>query len=189
MHDSIDSPRFRTLLRLFPHKAIQTLYKSYYHTLLGISLGLTQRLHVAEDIVQDTFIHVLENSHRIHDHHEKSIQHYLVRIVRNKSITVNKAIRTLRHQQTAYLNGHPVKASQKSPEILTIERETADLIRQIIETFPPREKQCLTLHWEQDLTTKQIAKHLDISRKAVQRSITSAKKRLKHYWKTGKLTP
>ncbi len=186
MFGVVDEARFRNLLLSFPAKAIAFLYDQHYHSLIKIARSLTHDHKASEDIVQETFVHVWENHKRLGEHHERSIQHYLVRVVKNKSISHYK--RTLeRHEQKAlYLNGQRLAARDHSIETEIIQSEISREIRRVIVTFPKREKECLLMKMDEEMTLEQMAERLNVSKKAVERSLTSANKRLRQYWETRK---
>lgn len=186
MADFIENERFRKLLLAFPAKAIEFLYDQYYQSLISIAKRLTHDEKVSEDIVQETFVHVWENHKQLGQYHERSIEHYLVRVVKNKAISRYKRTLQLNERKIEFINGHSFSSNDPSVEDQIIKTEVNSQIRQIINSFPRREKECLLLKLDEELTTDQIAERLKVSRKAVERSITSANKRLRKYWSSKK---
>ena len=181
MSAAIDNERFRKLLRSYPASAIRLLYDFYYQALLRIARNLIHDQDAAADIVQDTFLHVWEKRIELATHHDRSIEHYLVRVVRNKSITYYKKQRNLQ-VDAAFLT--QLRTSHESPvETQLIEKELMKEIRVLITTFPNRERQCLLMKIDDGLTIDQIAFKLNVSRKAVERSLTAANKRLRKWGK------
>lgn len=181
MSGFIHSDRFRKLLLALPQKAIALLYERYYDALVSISDGLVHDRKAAEDIVQETFIHVWEKHRKLGQPDRRSIEHYLVKVVRNKSISWYKE--SLRHRTYRFVavrEGMLVNEAA-SVESQWIGKEMSDEIRMFIATFPRRETECLLLRIDEALTTQQIANRLNVSRKAVERSLTSANKRLRKY--------
>src|SRR5436190_20213153 len=83
----IDSDRFRHMLRLQPELAIEQLSKYHLKDLYKISIGLTGSHVATQEIVQETLIHVWEKRKELSTNTHQSIQHYLVKVVRNKSIS------------------------------------------------------------------------------------------------------
>ena len=182
MSGVVDEERFRNLLLSFPAKAIVFLYDQYYHSLIKIARGLTHDQSASEDIVQETFVHVWENHKLLGQHHDRSIQHYLVRVVKNKSISYYKRMLERQEQKAIYLNGQRLDTRDHSIETDIIQLEINHELRRIIVTFPRREKECLLMKIDEEMTLDQIAKRLNVSKKAVERSLTSANKRLRQYW-------
>lgn len=177
----IDNDRFRRLLLVLPGKAIAMLYNTYYTVLVGIAESLVHDRWAAEDIVQETFIHVWEQHLRLGRPDDRSIEHYLVRVVRNKSISWYKAGLRMDRYRSAIMNGHAFTDKEESAESRLIGMEMSVEIRKVISTFPRRETECLLLRLDEELNAQQIADRLKVSRKAVERSLTSANKRLRKY--------
>ncbi len=178
---NIENERFRKMLLSLPGKAIEILYDQYYTNLLRLAKFLSNDEKVAEDIVQETFVHVWENHKKLGQYHEQSIYTYLIKVVKNKAIGHFRDTIRINKHQIEYLNG-TIFDSAPSIESRIIRLETNEEIRQLIATFPRRERECLLLKMDKELNVKQIAERLKVSDKAVERSLTSAKKRLRKYW-------
>jgi RNA polymerase sigma factor (sigma-70 family) len=185
MPDSIDEERLRKILFSIPEKAIRLLYNLYGPSLVNISEGFTHNRKASEDIVQETFVHVWRNHEWLGRQRYKSIVHYLVKVVKNKSITFYKKEMRLALLRSKYIHDHHFSQFHFSGETDIISREVYSEFRQLIATFPLRERQCFLMRLDDEMTNKQIAEYFMISVKAVERSLTSAKKRLKKHW--GKL--
>lgn len=177
---AIDNERFRKLLRSYPVGAVELLYDLYYKSLLSIASSLTHDPDASEDIVQDTFLHIWENKEKLSQGHERSIEHYLVRVVRNKSISFYKRRKHFNVDNLRFLN-NPANRGENPIETNIIEGEIIQEIRHFISTFPKRERECLLMKIDEALTLDQIAFRLNVSRKAVERSLTSANKRLRKW--------
>lgn len=158
---------------------MKVLYAEYYRNLLRIAIDLTGDEEASEDIVQETFVHVWLNAKELGRYHERSIEHYLVRVIRNKAITYYKEHLYISKQMIKFVNGHHVDAVADSPERQMIQVEITREIRDVIAKFPKREYQCLMMKIDEELDDEQISNRLNVTVKAVQRSLTSAKKRLR----------
>lgn len=181
MAQDFDNERFRKLLRAYPAKAIEFLYSRFHNNLFRIALYLTRNPEASEDIVQETFVHVWENYKQLSEHHDRSIQYYLVKVVRNKSITqFTRNLRSIKNR-ISYRDGQTMKDQGYSAEAAMIQSEMHHQLRTLVDTFPKREKECLMMRIDEELTVEQIALRLNVSKKAVERSITSANKRLRRY--------
>lgn len=178
---TFNDQQLRKLLLSLPRKAMEILYDEYYHILVSIAFGLTHDEEASEDIVQDTFVHVWLNAKKLGQYHERSIQHYLVRVVRNKAVSYYKERLYINKQMIKYLNGRPFDPFVNSLETQLIRVEMTEEIRALIARFPRREYQCLTMRIDGEMDNKEISARLKISVKAVERSITSAKKRLRKH--------
>jgi len=174
--DQLDDKALRRLLVSRPAKAMRILYDLYHDGLLRIAVGLMHDQDAARDIVQDAYFYVWRHAKRIGRNHHRSIQHYLVKIVKNRSISHY-------HEQILANKRKLLVAERKDRfeqpiETRLIEIETTTDIRSIIERFPRREWECLTLKLDEELSNQEISARLGVGIKAVERSLTSARKRL-----------
>lgn len=185
MPDFIDNEHLRNLLRTAPGDAIQILYDLYSGGLRNIARNLVHDESAAQDIVQEAFVHIWKNAHRLGELHEKSIQHYLVRIVRNRSITYYQDSRKDEARKSDFVIEHAGQSFEDPIEVLLIVNENTQELRDLINTFPQRERECLLLKLDGQMKNEQIARHLQISEKAVERSITSAYKRIRTHFRRG----
>lgn len=180
MPSNIDNEHFRALLRVSPGEAIDILYKKSFRRLVHYSETLTQNRQASIDIVQEAFIHVWEHREELSGPHRQSIQAYLVRLVKLKSMT--EYTQRMSHEELLRLassaprNGHSI-------EIDIIRGEIRAELRHVISTFSKREQECLLLKMDQELTPPQIALQLNISVKAVEKNLTSGNKRLRAHFK------
>ncbi len=180
MSAPLNDYEIRKLLFSLPGKAIRILCDRYYGGLVEIALSLTHDDAAAKDIVQEAFFHVWRNSRRLGKQHERSIEHYLVRIVRNRAMSYyNKSLFNERK-----IHAVRVEESEQSAESHIIQFEIAREIADMIARFPPRERQCLTLKMDEELTNPEISARLGVGIKAVERSLTSARKRLRRELQT-----
>ena len=64
-------------------------------------------------------------------------------------------------------------------EQLSISVDTSIAIWQLIDTFPGSERECLVMKFIEDMTVDEIAQNMNVTRKAVERTSTSAYRRFK----------
>lgn len=179
MPADIDDRRFRKLLRDFPRQAVTILHEAYFTRLVQFSLYFTRRKVFSEEIVQDAFAEVFLNHQHIAQPREKHLYAYLVRIVRNRSIDCYRRMVRAAKNTTQVA----VTLSVPSHEHDLVRSEIAAELRRIISTFPRREQECLLLELDEDLRPPEIAQRLGITRKAVNKSLSKAKKHLKDFLK------
>jgi RNA polymerase sigma factor (sigma-70 family) len=181
MAEIVNSENFRRFLKHRPGEALKFLYENYYQTLVGVAHQLTQDSLAAQDVVQDTFVHVWENRAKLADYDGSPIHFYLIRVVKNKAITYFKATRQFEERMIRHYNSqiHPNEAPF---ETTAIQKEIYQQLRELIDGFPPREKACLLMKIDRDMSPDEIAAESHVTRKAVVKSLTSANKRLRRYW-------
>lgn len=175
MSDPSENDRFRILLRAYPTKAVTQLYNEHFNSLVTFSKRLTHDQKASEDIVHDAFLNVWENHVRLSEHHHTSLQFYMMKLVKNRSVNFYKRSQRMRAVTLA------LEQLQSSAGTLDqiIQTETSTLIRRLIQKFPKREQQCMMMQLDQQMSYEQIAQALRVSVKSVERSITSARKRLR----------
>jgi RNA polymerase sigma factor (sigma-70 family) len=183
MSPVIDNERFRKLLRSYPKRAVSLLYDEYFTSLRNISFSLTHDIEASKDIVQETFYHVLKNSEQLSAFHERSIENYLVKVVRYKSITYFKKVIQLNIDNLKFLNGHPTSLLVPPFEQKIIEAEILADIRTAIALFPKRQRECFLMQVDRSMTIGQIADELGVTPKAVEKNLTSAKKKIRKFLK------
>ncbi len=62
-----------------------------------------------------------------------------------------------------------------------ISAEEAEVLWRVLASLPVREKQCIVMRYFQEMGYEEIALNLGVTVKAVERSMTSARKRLRKY--------
>ena len=170
------------LLRSQPDEAIKLLHQLYYNNLLKLALAFTRDPATARDIVQETFLSVWTNRKELMNDHETSIENYVTRIVRNKSIDYFRRRRFVDIDDLDFLKTYT--GTTNAVEVDMIRQELKYQMRSFILTFPIREQQCLLMKIDREMSLDQIAMELNISRKMVEKSQTRALKRLKN-WASG----
>lgn len=177
----IDNIRFRKLLRAYPIKAIELLYDLYFKRLVRLATSLTHDSESAEDIVQETFLNVWIKRVELSEDHESLFEQYLVSVVRNKAISFYNKTKL---ENNAYSNAMTNQAHTNTGTIENdiIQGERVNEIRRVIARFPKTERECLQMNIDKGMTIDQIADHQGVTRKAVEGSLTRARKRLREWF-------
>lgn len=170
----------KNLLLFFPERAIEFLYRDYYNILIRVSERRTHDHDAAEDIVQEAFADIWENRQRLAQDENVFIVAHLFTIVDNRSINFYKRAMWLHKTLDQYFKSNEFNTAQTNDASL-ISHEDEKPIWRIIATFPLKEKECLTLKHRVGMSNEEIAKQLKITIKGVERSVTSAYKRLRTY--------
>ncbi len=176
--DQQANQRLKNLLAAQPKKALTYLYDRCYKGLVYMSLSKTHDEKASEDIVQEAFVDLWKN-HKVIASKDIIVIPYLFKMVKNRSVT--HYYRKLRR------NENPLHVTEKLQELRgALQVEMVIWVEehplwQLIATFPPRETECLKLKHIENMTNDQIAIHLSISVKAVEKNITRAYKRLRQY--------
>lgn len=180
MKPFIDS-RFRNLLYSWPEKAMVILYDHYYDDLIRIADMHTHDRRMSEDVLQEVFADVWEKRKVLGARRDESIQAYLIKAVSYHSIDAYRKYARTAAFQGQYLYEGRGEHVQNPVEVQMITAERQSFARLILSTLPLRERECLQLRIDHGLSVKEIAVRLNVSVKAVERSLTSARKRLKKF--------
>jgi RNA polymerase sigma factor (sigma-70 family) len=172
----------RKLLQAYPAKAIKFLYDKHYRTLVRFAFRFTKDIELAEDVVQETFVHLWENHKKLGEYHERPIHYYMARVVKNKAVSEYRRLAVARGSNISYAEENHSDQRESPLETQIIRNEKNEQLRRLIETFPRREKECLFMRMDDELNVAQIAVALSVSKKAVERSITSGNNRLRKFW-------
>jgi RNA polymerase sigma factor (sigma-70 family) len=176
---ALDNERFRKMLLIDPREAIKNLHLNYYDYLLRLSTHFTKDRDASQDILQETFQQIWETREALSQGHESHIEFYLIRVVKIKSMHYYTDQIKERESRENYMRRVNATVARSNFEETLLQRESHVRLREIIKTFPRREKQCLLLSLDEDLNPEEIAQRLDMNRKAVYRSLESGYKRLR----------
>lgn len=126
--------------------------------------------HTASDMVQDTFLNVLEHPEtRIHD-----IRAYLYAIARNLLINHHKREAVRRTQTMAPEDFLQIAADEPSPEDIVDARLQLERIHALVQELPRRTQEIFVLNRIEGLTHADVARHLGISESSVQKHLATA---------------
>jgi RNA polymerase sigma-70 factor (ECF subfamily) len=159
--------------------AFKELFSREYPRLCQYALAYMQDTHLAEDVVQDTFIKIWEQKRDLVS--SPNARFYLITAVRNNCISV---IRKQRSQQVHYTDETP----EPEPEpffTATQAREAATeqsrRIEEALNQLPPKCKEVFLLIKLHGMSYKQASEALDISVKTIENQMGKAIKILREF--------
>lgn len=172
-----DDDSLRPLLKSNPGRAMDILHARYFRPFVNMVMRYVGERSIAEDIVQEAFANLWLYHQQLAARHDKPIIAYLFKIVKNKTITY-----VGREQQRQ--EGQNVFASQVSTVTASVEREIirderGEQLRAMIARLTPRQRECLVLRLDEELSNSAISERLKITVKAVEAHITAALKQLR----------
>lgn len=158
--------------------AFELLYDRYFGKLVRYACRMTNSLQLAEDIVQDVFIKIIERPERFDADKKFSTWIY--------TVTTNACRNVLRNAE----NRQRIAAEQgKTADIHLQPRQGIDhqllqgRIRQLYEQLNEKEQHIFVLRFEQELTIKEIAAVAQIPEGSVKSGIFYLLKKLAHQLK------
>lgn len=170
MHQEKDFNREYLLIELLngEEKAFDFIFRKYYKALCAHAVSYVKDLDLAQSLVQECFIKLWEK-------HENALQieklsTYLVFMVRNQCIDYLRKNRKLEHHQT--LTDTVGEGSNCETALLT--REFEELLILTLAAMPERTRVAFEYSRFENLTYKEIAHRMNISKKAVEALISRA---------------
>ncbi len=148
-------------------KTFEAIYKTYAKEIRRFLFYKTQDIAAAEDILQDVFVKLWGNCGKVE--YEK-VKSYLYTIANNMFLNEKK------HEKVVMkYNKHNVKSStNESPEYIMLEKEFMEKLETTIASLPEKQRVVFLMNRIEKKKYKEIAQHLDISVKAVEKRMHQA---------------
>jgi len=186
--DDTTSEELRLLARLRQgdEAAFVSLVDRHHNALLRLAMAYVSDHSVAEEVVQETWIGVMEGLDRFEG--RSSLKTWIFRILTNKAKT--RGVRESRHVSfstlgtsdedadepavdpswfrttghwAGYWTSYPQPWDEDTPEKLALSREGGAFLEQAIEALPPNLRQVLVLRDVEGLDPKDVCAMLEIS--------------------------
>ncbi len=173
-------------LRQGDEAAFGFLIDTYYGSLLRLAMAYVPSRAVAEEVVQETWMGVLESLPRFEG--RSSVKTWMFRILTNRAKTRGKRESRYesldtgdghsdggdegwrepeRFQSSGALAGHwiilPSMWDEETPERLLLSKESRMLIEQAIDALPPVQGQVITLRDLDGVDSKEVCNILDVT--------------------------
>jgi RNA polymerase sigma-70 factor (ECF subfamily) len=155
--------------------AFDCLYGRYSTRVYQFAFRLLKSAGDAENIVQDVFLSLYENRHRV----EKcsSVKYYIFTITYNASISqLRKRVRENRFIE--YLAAIQ-SVSEPSPEQIVEYSELTGRLNELIDSLPDRQREIYLLHRNKGFKYKEIATRMHISVNTVENQMSSAIRKIR----------
>ena len=144
--------------------------------LFRLALRITLNRAEAEDVVQETMIKVWNR--RDHWDEIESIEAFCLTICRNISLDKMKKAEN-QNQSLEESHDAPDSSYTSNPEEQTMQRDRIQLIRQLIDHLPEKQRSCMQLRDFEGKSYKEIAQVLGISEEQVKVNIFRARQTIK----------
>ena len=155
--------------------AFARLFSTSYEPLCGFTFEYVRSKETAEELVHEVFLRLWER--RRNGHPQMGARAYLFAACRNGALNLLRNEATARRKTTAAVAmgetpalGQPPAAPSDAAEA----SELTDALRAAILALPERRRAVMTLRWQFQMKTVEIASVLDISAKAVEASFSRA---------------
>lgn len=146
----------------------ERIYLKYRYLMLHVANNILQNHHDAEDAVHEAFIAVIKNLEKFSDVESPKTRSLIVLIVERKAIDI------LRKKQRENL-------LEINEDILGIETPVPGdhSLADAIARLPAHYREVLLMRYDNGLTTREIAKLLDITESGVRKMLGRAKRELR----------
>lgn len=173
-------------LRNGDERAFASLVDRYYGSLLRLAMAYVPSRAVAEEVVQETWVGVLEGLSRFEG--RSSLKTWIFRILTNRAKTRGQrerryepmglggdsgdnpdgpAVDPDRFLKSGYFVDHwvsqPNAWEDETPERLLLSKETRAQIEKAIEALPPTQRQVITLRDIEEVSSQEVCNILDIT--------------------------
>jgi RNA polymerase sigma-70 factor (family 1) len=151
----------------------ETLFHNHYNELVRFAEGIIFDPQLAEDVVQNLFIHLWENANNIQI--KSSLRAYLFRAVKNRCLNRLKELQIRDKNGLLYFEG------MLNSGDINIEEESALTLRlnSAINKLPDKMAQIFKLKYLESKKQKEIAASLHISENTVKTQLSRAKEKLR----------
>lgn len=154
--------------------SFEKLFREFYPALLRYCTKITRNQAIAEDIVQEKFIHLWEKRNEINIH--SSYKSYLYTTVKNKAIDY---LRTQYSKSFLSYDQAPLLTESETPLQLMESEEYSKLVTRAVESLPDKCFVVFSLKRYGELSRKEIAEKLNISEKTVDNHLAIATKKIR----------
>lgn len=163
---------------MYNKQSLTEHFLEHRQSLLGYVTGLLYCPNEAEDVVQDTWLRLMQS-----DTHEPVSfpKAYIFRIGRNIALDRLRGRKRAKNAVTLMSEEPGMAWSEAGPETHLIEEEQLQLLRDAVSNLPSRCQQVYALRSCQGLSHHAIAGQLDISVRTVENHIARATRNCRQY--------
>ncbi len=159
--------------------------------LYRLALRITLNPAEAEDVVQETMLKVWNRRDTWHE--IESMEAFCLTICRNLALDKQKlahnqaSLRAAAHEPQDHPGSIDVADTAANPEQQAVERNRIEIVRQLIDQLPEKQRSCMQLRDVEGKAYKEIAEVLGISEQQVKVNIFRARQTIKQkYFETEK---
>lgn len=161
-----------TLLKEGDRMAFNQLYDKHSKTLFQYAFNILKDENECKDAIQDIFIWLWQNREKIE---VVNLKGYLLAAVKYKLVRV---IHNSKRRAEILAANPDFKESFEDDSVEV--KDLQNIIKQVVDTLPPRAKQIFELSRNEYLSNKEIAEKMNISVKTVENQMTIALRKIKN---------
>lgn len=153
------------------------IYRIAAKQMFAVAYGVLHDRAAAEDAVHDSFLKIAKNAHQYR--RDTNPAGWLMRLTRNTALDTVR--RYGRRREIGIDELAPLSSLDYSPE----QREDAILLEGALSALDERERQAIYCKYYLDLTVRETAQELKISKSAAERTLQRAEQKLKKEFADG----
>ncbi|MEM6333929.1 MAG: sigma-70 family RNA polymerase sigma factor [Planctomycetota bacterium] len=176
MTDTTDAELIKAFRDTGADEAFERLLARYHRQMYGLAISILRHEADAMDGIQDATIRVYQNLDALAD--PRCFKAWLMRIVFGCCIDRLRSRKKARPEELN-LASEELACERPTPAQRLAAREWLALVRQEIESLPPRYRRPLVLFHLDGLSIKQVARHLDIPIGTASSLLTRARRQLR----------
>lgn len=155
------------------------LYKQYRYLMYSIAYNILHDKYLAEDAVQQSFIRIIHNLHKINEVVCPKTQSFLAIICRNVSIDIyNKRVYLNKTDSTDNIAQDKDNTVGEEPSEIVINKESVNRIVAAIISLKPIYRDVMLLRYSHEYSSLEIAELLNLPPETVRKRLTRAKNKL-----------
>jgi len=158
-------------------QAFEALFKQYRNKVYAYLLRITKFPEISEEITMDIFLKLWVRRDLLVN--IKDPDAFLCKVAYNKALDFFRT--TARHDRLQKAYAEHFKRLQETGQASPIQEENLELLKKVINGFPPRRKLIYKLSREENMTYEQIADHLNLSPKTVKNTMADALKDIRQH--------
>jgi len=154
---------------------IERLYNQYGKLMFHVANKILKDKYSAEDAVQQAFIRIANNLHKINEQNGHETKNFMVIIIRNVSINIYNEQNKI---ATIEIDDLDLVDDEKSIENIIMSNENLNHLIQLIQNLKPIYQDVILLRY-QNYTHKEISEILKIKEQTVRKRLERGKKKLR----------
>lgn len=162
-------------LREGAYSSYEILFKLYYAKFVHYADSIVGDFEAAKDLVQESFMKVWLNREKLRE--DLSIHNYLFVLVRRASLNFLRDKKIIETLDSDFVDDVHESASSAS-------EEKFEMVMSAVDSMPAQRKAVFKLSREEGLKNKEIAEHLNLSEKTVERHMTLALRDIRNKFKS-----
>lgn len=160
---------------------VTELYQEYKFFMFKTAYNIVEDTHIAEDLVQDCCITIIDNLDKIRGVEPCKQRAYIVSIVKNSSI--NYVVKRNRRSKYSFLSENEQvfdeTVSDESVDDRLLQESDIESVRKALLKLSERDRTILRMKYFDQLSDKEIASYLEIKIDSVRYYFTLARRQLK----------